>query len=163
MLLFLKVKWWYIPKYLERHHVHIPKPHTLKLKNNTRNVTVECRGYGKPQPTVVWKKDGKEVKNISVFSEAYNNQVVQVVEYASSSQWNVTNRLYLRMGGITYNESGNYTCEVFNGVGANYSEEQSIEVLCKFTFCCDFVLLQTLYWDAGLRLNVRDKKTIHFS
>ena len=82
----------------------------------------------------MWKKDGKEVKNISMFSEAYNNQVVQVVEYANSSQWNVTNRLYLRMGGITYNESGNYTCEVFNGIGANYSEEQTIEVLCKFLF-----------------------------
>ena len=80
-----------------------------------------------------------------MFSEAYNDQVVQVVEYASSSQWNVTNRLYLRMGGITYNESGNYTCKVFNGVGTNYSEEQSIEVLCKCIFCCTFSVMHQLH------------------
>ena len=132
-------------KLTERHHISIQKPHTLKLKNDTRNITVDCHGYGKPLPTVLWKKDNKTIKNVSDFSESYNDQVVQVLEYASSSQWNVTNRLYLRMGGITYNESGNYTCEVFNGVGTNYSEEQSIEVVCKCIFCCTFTVMLQLH------------------
>ena len=97
-------------------------------------MTVECHGYGKPLPSVVWRKDGKEVQKIATFSEAYANQVVQVLKQTNAAPWNFTSRLYLRTGGITYNESGNYTCEVFNGVGTNYSEQQSIEILCEYTF-----------------------------
>ena len=82
---------------------------------------------------MVWRKDGKEVHRIATFSKAYANQVVQVLENVNSSLWNVTSRLYLRTGGITYNESGNYTCDVFNGVGTNYSETEGIEVLCECT------------------------------
>ena len=93
-------------------------------------------------PAVVWKKDGKEIKRVSVFSEAYSNQVVQVVNYSKPARWNVTNRLYLRTGGVTYAESGKYTCEVLERRGANYSEEQSIEVLCM-CILISFVLLSS--------------------
>ena len=99
-----------------------------------RDVTISCHGYGKPLPSIVWRKNGSAIKRLSAFTDAYSNQVVQVLEYGNSSQWNVTSRLYLRTGGITYNESGNYTCEVFNGVGANYSETENIEVLCECTW-----------------------------
>ena len=127
---------------LERHYVSIPQPHTLKLKNDTTNITIDCHGYGKPMPAVVWKKDGREIKRVSVFSEAYSSQVVQVVNYSKPARWNVTNRLYLRTGGVTYAESGKYTCEVLERRGANYSEEQSIEVLCM-CILISFVLLSS--------------------
>ena len=117
---------------LALHQVYIPKPHVLKLLNQTKDVKVDCYGYGKPLPSVMWKKDGVEVKNISVFSEAYNNQVVQVFDFSRSSSWNISSRLFLRTGGITYTEAGNYTCEVFNGVDTNHSEQQNIEVLCTY-------------------------------
>ena len=111
-------------------------PRTLKLKSGAKNVTVDCHGYGKPLPTVLWCKDGRKIKNVSAFSEMYNDQVVQVMHYTGASKWNITSRLYLHTRGISYNESGNYTCEVFNGVGANYSEEESIAVLCAYTSVC---------------------------
>ena len=43
---------------------------------------------------------------------------------------NVTSDLYLRIGGVTYNESGNYTCTADNGVGEN-TAAASVEVICK--------------------------------
>ena len=112
--------------------MYVPQPQVLKLVKNEKNAMVDCYGYGKPLPSVVWKKDGVEVKNISVFSEAYNNQVVQVFDFSRSSSWNISSRLFLRTGGITYTEAGNYTCEVFNGVDTNHSEKGNIEVLCRF-------------------------------
>ena len=124
---------------LAPHQLYIPKPHVLKLLKQTENVTIDCYGYGKPLPSVVWKKDGVEVKNISVFSEAYNNQVVQVFDFSRSSSWNISSRLFLRTGGITYSEAGNYTCEVFNGVDTNHSEQGNIEVLCMY-FICDLFI-----------------------
>ena len=121
----------YMLYFSENHHISIRGPRTLRLTKETTNVTAECHGYGKPLPSVVWRKGGKEVLKVGTFSKAYANQVVQVLENVNSSEWNITNRLYLRTSGITYNESGNYTCEVFNGVGTNYSETESIEILCE--------------------------------
>ena len=139
MMIFLNndVDWCFVLTYLltyppERHYVSVDPPHTLTLTNATENVTIDCQGYGKPSPAVVWKKNGATIKKVPVFSERYSDQVVQVVDFAEPSQWNVTNRLYLRPAGVTYDESGNYTCQVLNRTaGANYSEEQTIEVLCR--------------------------------
>ena len=44
---------------------------------------------------------------------------------------NVTSDLYLLIGGVTYNESGNYTCIADNGVGDN-PVASSVEVICKY-------------------------------
>ena len=44
---------------------------------------------------------------------------------------NVTSDLYLRIGGVTYNESGNYTCTADNGVDEN-TAATSVEVICKY-------------------------------
>ena len=87
----------------------------------------------------MWKKDGVEVKNISVFSEAHNNQVVQVFDFSRSSSWSISSRLFLQTGGITYTEAGNYTCEVFNGVDTNHSEKENIEVLCTYSILLNFI------------------------
>ena len=46
-------------------------------------------------------------------------------------QWNVTSRLYVRLSGVTYQEAGNYTCEVLNGVGSQRSVNATTEILCK--------------------------------
>ena len=130
------VHWCLVPLFCfppERHYVSVEHPHTLTLTNATENVTIDCQGYGKPSPAVVWKKNGATIKKVPEFTERYSDQVVQVDDFAEPSQWNVTNRLYLRPAGVTYDEGGNYTCEVLNRTaGANYSEEQTIEVLCRF-------------------------------
>lgn len=44
---------------------------------------------------------------------------------------NVTSDLYLRIGGVTYNESGNYSCTAGNGVGDNPATTD-VEVICEY-------------------------------
>ena len=114
--------------------VQVSPAHSLKLLKNDKNISVDCFGYGKPRPSVRWKKGADEVPT----AEKLNiNKVVQIVSNTSSeSPWNVSSRLFLRTGGITYAEAGNYTCEVFNGVDRNHPEKQNIEVLCM---CVIFV------------------------
>ena len=112
--------------------IYVPEPHVLKLENDWKNITIDCYGFGKPLPSVVWKRYGVGVKNVSTFSSSHLEEVVQVIRRHGLPPWNVASRLYLRTGGITYNESGNYTCEVFNGVGGNLSTERTIEVLCMY-------------------------------
>ena len=120
--------------HIERHRVNIQKPLIRKLAKDTTNVTIDCYAYGKPLPSVVWKKDGKEIKSVPGFNRsAYGGEVVQVLQRSGPSEWNVTSRLYLRTAGIGYGEAGNYTCEAFNGVGPNTPDQQSVEVLCTLS------------------------------
>lgn len=58
------------------------------------------------------------------------NNVAQIVSI-SSDPWNISSVLYLRVDGVTYNEAGNYTCEVYNGVDENKTVETTIRVTCK--------------------------------
>ena len=94
------------------------------------NITIECRGYGKPTPDISWKKNDQIVQIVKDFGSNYTQSVVQVV--GSGPSLNVTSRLYLRTAGVTYEEAGNYTCEVSNGVLVNQSSSATIEVLCKW-------------------------------
>ena len=60
-------------------------------------------------------------------------EVVQMAfSTAADSQWNVTSRLYLRVAGATYEDAGNYTCRVHNGVGRNETLSETIAVLCEW-------------------------------
>ena len=58
------------------------------------------------------------------------NSVAQIVS-RSSDPWNISSVLYLRVAGVTFNEAGNYTCEVHNGVDENKTVESTIRVTCK--------------------------------
>ena len=60
------------------------------------------------------------------------SRVVQMkIEPRAGSQWNAGSRLYLHVDGVTYQEAGNYTCDVFNGVGGNISAWDNLQVFCK--------------------------------
>jgi len=61
-----------------------------------------------------------------------NDAVFQRVVNKSGYPWNVTSRLYVRLDGITYQEAGNYTCEVTNGVGNQGTVNATSEILCKY-------------------------------
>ena len=79
------------------------------------------------------------------FSEKDSNEVVQVAETSPyNSPWNVTNRLYLRVSGVTYQDAGNYTCEVFNHVGGNISTADTVQVFCEYIVVVDIFKRQTL-------------------
>ena len=104
----------------------------LNLLKHEKNVTAYCQGYGKPRPDVKWLRNGKEVKKAKKSMNDYRNEVVQAtLGPTKESPWNVTSRLYLRVDGVTYPDAGNYTCEVFNGVGSNDSLKETLQVFCK--------------------------------
>ena len=104
----------------------------LRLRRNAKNVTIDCYGYGKPTPSVTWRKDADVIPHVPMVTANDSDAVVQRVFNTSGNPWNVTSRLYVRLDGITYQEAGNYTCEVTNGVGSQGSVNASTEILCKF-------------------------------
>ena len=109
----------------------------LILRRNERNVTVDCYGYGKPLPIVTWRKGNESIRRRnSTLTTNGRNGVMQMSFNTSGRPWNITTRLYLRTNGITYEEAGNYSCEVFNGVGGNVSTDGTVRVFCK---CSVFV------------------------
>lgn len=112
---------------LEPAKIGIPDPQVLKLHRGDKNLSVACFGRGKPRPKITWKKNG-----IDVFRASHDTRsgVLQIVSN-SSDVWNVSSVLYLRTGGVTYSEAGNYTCEVYNGVDQNETVGSIITVLCK--------------------------------
>ena len=104
----------------------------LKLLKYEKNVTADCHGYGKPKPDVKWTRNDTDVSIVNKFTVEYRNQVVQaILEPSKESPWNVTSRLYLRVDGVTYQDAGNYTCKVFNGVGGNDSLKDTLQVFCE--------------------------------
>ena len=114
--------------------IFVPLPRTLKLRKNARNVTKDCHGYGKPSPVVKWKKEGQIIPIRTLIEGKDSAMIVQVVfNQSGASGLNITSRLYLHTDGATYGEAGTYTCEVYNGVNGNYTLNETIEILCKFT------------------------------
>lgn len=104
----------------------------LKLLKYDKYITVDCHGYGKPTPKITWMRNNKSILTVKNFTADYGDKVVQAIfEPSEASPWNVTSRLYLRVNGVKYQDAGNYTCEVFNGVGTNISATDTVEVLCK--------------------------------
>ena len=125
-------------------HVYVPLPRVFKLYKNETNITVDCYGYGKPVPSVMWKRDGNPVKLVPYFTPNYEQEVVQdLFNTSSNSLWNITSRLYIRTGGVTYSEAGNYTCETSNAASHD-SVTEEVEVLCKCPTRINIASLHTL-------------------
>ena len=127
--------------------VQVSPAHSLKLLKNDKNISVACFGYGKPRPSVLWKKGADEVPAVEKLNIS---EVVQIVSNTSSeSPWNVTSYLYLRIGGVTYEDAGNYTCQVYNGVALNSSLNATVEVLCEYGYFKKYLIMVSSYkWTA---------------
>lgn len=112
--------------------ISVPPPRVLKLHYKETNVTVDCSVYGKPVPSVIWKKDGNAVELVGHFSPLKHGQKVVHNQFntSSASQWNITSRLSLRTSGATYSEAGNYTCEASND-DSRSSVTETVELLCE--------------------------------
>jgi len=104
----------------------------MNLFKYDKNVTVDCYGYGKPLPKITWIRHKTEIPTVYNFTDKDRKKVVQeIFQSSKESPWKVTSRLYLRLDGVTYQDAGNYTCEVFNGVGGNISASDTLQVFCK--------------------------------
>jgi len=68
----------------------------------------------------VWKKDGKPA--------------VYPIVSQNLSVINSSMRLEVKVDGVTYEEAGKYTCEVYNGVDGMTAESATLEVICEYTF-----------------------------
>ena len=122
----------YFSFFVAHSRVFIPPPRELNLLKYTQNITANCYGYGKPAPRVTWTRNNKDIPIVNSLSEENRSKVVQwEFEVLSGSPWNAGSRLYLRMDGVTYQDAGNYTCEVFNGVGGNISATDTLQVFCE--------------------------------
>ena len=102
----------------------------LKLFKHDKNITMDCRGFGKPTPKITWMRNNKNITTVENFTADYGDKVVQTI-VAARSPWNVISRLYLRVDGVTYQDAGDYICEVFNGVGGNVSATDLLQIFCK--------------------------------
>ena len=71
------------------------------------------------------------IPRVAAVTANNRDHVVQMLFNTTDAPWNVTSRLYLRSNGVTYQEAGNYTCEVSNGVGIHGSVNATTEVLCE--------------------------------
>ena len=100
-----------------------------KLRKGQKNATIVCLGYGYPNPKATWRINGAELPgypNSSIGSGIYqrrytNNKALQ----------NVTSVLYFNQSGSTFEDYGNYTCEVTIENALDIDLE-IVEVLCKF-------------------------------
>ena len=114
--------------------IFVPPPRELKLLKYQPNITADCYGYGKPAPSVKWTRNNTSIPTVDNLTPLNRSNVVQMkVEPMAGSPWNSGSRLYLRVDGVTYQDAGNYTCEVFNGVGGNISATDMLQVFCKLT------------------------------
>jgi hypothetical protein len=116
------------------------------LRKGEKHGSIVCRGYGFPNPKATWKinnMDIPESSNSSVGSGVYqrrstNDLVLQ----------NVTSTLYFNQNGSTYEDFGNYTCEVTIEQAPETSSE-IVKVICEYTeysklFCFPLKLLKYL-------------------
>ena len=117
-------------------------PAVLILRQNERDVTADCYGYGKPLPVVTWRRGYEIVPHVSFLTPNGSNKVMQMSFNTSGTSWNITTRLYLRTNGITYKEAGNYSCMVFSGVGSRESVNKTLEVLCKIQATVLYILFK---------------------
>ena len=112
--------------------MHVPQPHLVKLNRGDLNISIECYGYGKPTPAVLWKRYGVPVAIVPEFNDSCGNDTVQVIRKGHPTDWNVITSLYLRTDGITYHDAGEFVCEGHNTAAGNSSERTSVEIVCKF-------------------------------
>ena len=100
-----------------------------KLTHGQKNAKLVCLGYGYPNPTATWKIHDIEIpkdQNSSIGSGIYQRKSTN-----DSVLKNVTSTLYFNKNGSTFNDYGNYTCEVTIG-NAHDNDSTIVEVLCKF-------------------------------
>lgn len=117
----------------------------LKVHLNERNVSIICKGKGYPLPDVTWKKKNKIIpkfQNSTVASDDLVYQETNLSEFStkSNSYLQKTSVLFLRKKGITYDDYGNYTCEVLNKNQTSQPLQKTVEILCKYVAICYFLL-----------------------
>lgn len=96
---------------------HFSKPDQMRKRNLMRpienSVRLKCKATGKPKPDIIWLKDG---------------EILDVVDN-EESKWT------LRLSNLQKEDSGKYTCRVFNRAGSiNYT--YTLEVIGKPVFLC---------------------------
>jgi hypothetical protein len=101
-----------------------------KLRKGQKNSSIVCHGYGFPNPRATWKINNTEI------SESSNSPIGSGIYQRRSTNdlvlQNVTSTLYFDQNGSTYEDFGNYTCEVSIEPAPETSSE-IVKVICKCT------------------------------
>ena len=107
----------------------------LVVRRQQKNTTVDCYGYGKPSPIVIWLRHGVQVPLLSDSKVSNNSdRVFQVITSGGngSSRWNASSRLYIVPRGVTYQEAGEYVCQVQNSAQRNMAINETVNVACEY-------------------------------
>ena len=118
-----------IISYSARPKAFIVGEKTKKMRNGQQNASIDCLGYGYPNPKATWKINYTEIpedQKSSIGSGIYQRRSTN-----DSALQNVTSTLYFNQGGTTFKDYGNYTCEV-TIENAHDIDSEIVEVLCKF-------------------------------
>ena len=115
---------------------------TKKMRKGQKNASIVCLGYGYPNPKATWKINGKEIQqnsNSSIGSGIYQRRSTNDLPLK-----NVTSTLYFNQTGSTFDDYGNYTCEV-TIKDPHDIDSKIVAVLCKFCLikvneCTKFLL-----------------------
>ena len=112
--------------------VYISSQQKLKLFIGAKEKSVICNGNGFPDPTIIWKRNGEVIPIVTSLTSNDSDHVVQVLSNKHTVPLaNISSTLYLRVGGVTYKEAGNYTCVVKILGGLSNAAIQSVEVICE--------------------------------
>ena len=97
-------------------------------------------------PSIVWKKDG----NLTEYPIVTTNL----------SAINSSKRLEIRSDGVTYQEAGNYTCEVYNGADGLAAVFDTLEVICEYfpnsgyySFHCTIPAMANLDFNVSFKIS----------
>ena len=99
------------------------------MRKGQKNASIVCRGYGYPNPKATWKINGTEIPQNPYSS--IGSGIYQRRSNNDESLENVTSTLYFKQSGSTFEDYGNYTCEV-TIENARDTDSKVVAVLCKF-------------------------------
>jgi len=99
-----------------------------------KNLTLTCRGYGNPTPTITWTKDGVSQRQFKVSGNE------------------------LRLVNVQRKDVGSYRCTASNGYGNDTVRVSIVGLSCKYykspTFSCesilDFSVLSLIFHHKGI-------------
>ncbi|XP_028410342.1 uncharacterized protein LOC114532921 [Dendronephthya gigantea] len=85
----------------------------VKLRQGQKNRSITCLGYGYPNTKATWKFNNTVIPEDSKLSK--RNGMYQQRSANNQALENVSSILYFNQSGSTFDDSGNYTCEVSIG------------------------------------------------
>ena len=115
----------------------------MKLRQGQKKYSKTCLGYGYPNPRTTWKYNNTDIPEDP--KSSIRNGIYQRRSTNNTALKNVSSTLYFNQSGSTFDDFGNYTCEVSIEKDSK-TDSKIIRVICKLYGCVlQWVLVVKLY------------------